>query len=82
MLSKFWGSIGSDLAERWIEYIFGPAFLFWAGGFGIYVWQTGWQEVFTDMQALTPVQQGAILILVLLILVFSSVALNANTGTS
>ena len=43
MLSKFWESIGSDLAERWLEYIFGPAFLFWAGGCGIYVWKTGCQ---------------------------------------
>ena len=39
MLDKFWESIGSNLAERWLEYIFGPAFLFWAAGLGIYVWQ-------------------------------------------
>ena len=30
MLDKFWENIGTNVAERWIEYIFGPAFLFWA----------------------------------------------------
>ena len=77
MLSKFWESIGSDLAERWLEYIFGPAFLFWTGGCGIYVWKTGWQTVVSDLQALTPVQQGASIIAALLILVFSSIVLDA-----
>lgn len=77
MLNKFWESIGSNIAERWLEYIFGPAFLFWAGGFGLYAWQTGWQTVLKDAQALTPFQQGSWLVLALLILVFSSVFMQA-----
>ncbi len=77
MLSKFWESLGSNLAKRWIEYVFGPAFLFWAGGFGIYTWKTGWQEMLTYLQGLTQLQQGAGIVSALLVLVFSSLVLNA-----
>jgi hypothetical protein len=77
MLTKFWESLGSNLAERWLEYIFGPAFLFWAGGLGLIAWQTGWQTVLNTAQALTPFQQGSWIILGLLVLVFSSVFMQA-----
>jgi hypothetical protein len=77
MLSKFWESIGSNLAKRWIEYIFGPAFLFWAGGFGIFIWKTGWQETLTKLQNLTKIQQGVGILFFLLLLVFSSLILSA-----
>lgn len=73
MLDNFWESIGSKLAERWLEYIFGPAFLYWAGGFALYSWNIGWQTVLRDIQSLTPFQQGSWLVLALLILAFSSV---------
>jgi hypothetical protein len=72
MLTKFWESMGSNLADHWLEYIFGPAFLFWAGAFGLYAWQIGWQTVLNTIQSLTPIQQGSWIILALLILVFSS----------
>lgn len=77
MLNKFWESIGSNVAERWVEYIIGPAFLFWAGGFGLFVWRTGWQTVLNDAQALSPFQQGTWLVLALFILIFSSVLMQA-----
>lgn len=77
MLTKFWESLGSNVAERWLEYIFGPVFFFWAGGFGLYVWKTGWQSVLNVIQALTPFQQGSWIILGLIILVFSSVFMRA-----
>jgi len=77
MLDKFWESIGSDLAERWLEYIFGPAFLFWAGGVGLYVWKTGWSTVLADMQVLTPFQQVMWIVLALMVLVFSSTLMRA-----
>src|SRR5512134_3288069 len=77
MLDKFWESLGSNIAERWLEYILGPAFLFWAGGLGLYAWQTGWQTVLHSIQALTPFQQGSWIILGLLILAFSSVFMQA-----
>src|SRR5690242_15128855 len=77
MLDKFWGSISSHAAERWLEYIFGPALLFWTGGLGLYAWKTGWQEVLKNIQALTSFQQGSLIVLALLMLVFSSVLVQA-----
>jgi hypothetical protein len=77
MLNKFWESMGSNVAERWLDYIFSPAFLFWAGGFGLYVWKTGWYEVLQDIQTLSPHQQGSWLVLALIVLVISSVLMQA-----
>jgi hypothetical protein len=77
MLNKFWESIGANVAERWLEYIFGPAMLFWVGGIGLYVWQTGWQSTLKSVQVLTPFQQGSWLVLTLFILVFSSILMQA-----
>lgn len=77
MLDKFWESIGTNLAEHWLEYIIGPAFLFWAGSFGLYAWQTGWLLFLQRIQALTLFQQGSWLILAFLVLVFSSVLMQA-----
>jgi hypothetical protein len=77
MLDKFWESIGSNLANRWLDYIFGPAFLFWVGGFGLYVWQTGWQQVLMEAQSLNQLQQGGWIVLSLSVLIFSSVLLQA-----
>ncbi len=77
MLNKFWETIGSNVAERWLEYIFGPAFLFWVGGLGLYFWQTGWKTVLQEAQVLSPSQQGSGIILALLILISSSVVMQA-----
>lgn len=77
MLDSFWESMGSKLAERWLEYLFGPAFLFWVGWAGLYIWKTGWQTVLQALQALSPLQQGTWLVFALLILVFSSVLMQA-----
>ena len=77
MLNKFWESIGSKTAERWLDHIFGPAFLFWFGGFGLYVWRTGWQTVLNNTQALSPFQQGSLLVLAIFLLVFSSILMQA-----
>ena len=77
MLDKFWEGIGSNLAERWLEHIFGPAFLFWSGGVGLYTWNRGFDKVMADAQALTLIQQGTWIFLGLLTLVFSSMLMNA-----
>ena len=77
MLSKFWESIGSSLAERWLDYIFGPAFLFWGGGLAIYVLKTGWQVLLNDVQALTALQQGGIIVIALFILIASSLLIQS-----
>jgi hypothetical protein len=72
MLDKFWETIGTNLAGRWLEYIFGPAFIFWAGGVVLYAWKSGWQDLLKNVQALSQFQQVSWIILGLLILVFSS----------
>jgi len=77
MLDKFWEGIGTNLAQRWLEYIFGPAFLFWAGGFGLYAWKTGWQGLLINAQMSTQFQQIIWIVMALLILVFSSVMMQA-----
>jgi len=77
MLSKFWESIGTNVADRWLEYVFGPAFIFWVGGFGSYAWKIGWQTVFTNVAMLTSFQQGSMILLTLLVLVFSSILMKA-----
>jgi hypothetical protein len=77
VLDKFWETLGSDLAQRWLDYLFGPAFLFWVGGLGLYIWQHGWQIVLTSIQSWNTVQQVTTLIVVLLLLVFSSLVIQA-----
>jgi hypothetical protein len=77
MLDKFWESISTNLAGRWLDHIFGPAFLFWAGGLGLYAWQTGWQGLLKDAQALDQVQQIGWIVFSLLVLVFSSMLVQA-----
>ena len=77
MLDKFWESIGTNLASRWLDYVFGPAFLFWAGGLALYAWQTGWQQFLATARGLTQFQHIGWIILGLLVLVFSSLLAQA-----
>lgn len=77
MLDNFWESLGSNLADRWLDYIFGPSFLFWAGGLGIYIWQTGWQNLPAKLQSLDVTHQSIWIILALLTLILSSLLIQA-----
>ncbi len=72
MLDKFWESLGEDLAGEWLKRVFSPAFLFWAGGLGMYLLRYGWREAWTRLSALPPLEQGALVALVLLVLILSS----------
>jgi hypothetical protein len=72
MLTKFWETVGQDLAKKWLERIFGPAFLFWGGGLGLYLWQEGWAAILADVEQWPTTQQIGVLILGLLLIVFSS----------
>lgn len=75
MLDKFWESLGSDLAKRWLDNLFGPAFLFWIGGLTLYVVTQGWQTVLSTIQKWDITQQGAMLIAALLVIVLSSIGM-------
>ena len=75
MLDKFWETLGEELAKRWLDYLFGPAFLFWAGGLGLYVWQQGWETVMTTWQGWAIYQQVTALLIALLVVFLSSLAM-------
>ncbi len=72
MLSSFWKSVGEGLSEKWLERLFGPAFLFWAGGLLLWVGPQNLDEKWAEISALPAVRQGALLIGALLILAASS----------
>lgn len=38
MLTKFWEGIAGKLAEGWAAAAVTPAFAFWAGGVGLWLW--------------------------------------------
>jgi hypothetical protein len=75
MLDKFWESIGSNLAEKWLQHIFGPAFLFWAGGFGLYLLRNGWKDTWESLSNLDGTQQAMLLFAGLFVLILSSLAM-------
>lgn len=72
MLDKFWESLGEDLAGEWLKRVFSPAFLFWAGGVGMYVLRHGWQGPWQWLSGLQIIEQTALLLLALLVLILSS----------
>ncbi|MGK7876929.1 MAG: hypothetical protein AB4426_27660, partial [Xenococcaceae cyanobacterium] len=45
MPTKFLESLGGKLAERWLSTILTPAFIFWAGGLGAWIWGHGWSSI-------------------------------------
>jgi len=73
MLDKFWESISSNLADRWLEYVFGPAFLFWFLGLGIYFWHKDWETLYNYFISLSAFQQGIRIAFSFLILIGSSI---------
>lgn len=72
MLDKFWESIGENLAGEWLKHVFSPAFLFWAGGFGFFVAQQGWQKVWNELIGKRMIEQAGMLVSALIVLIMSS----------
>lgn len=77
MLDKFWESLGEGVAKNWLDYLFGPAFLFWVGGAGIYIWKTGLDPVIKMIQGWGIPAQVVLLIAGILLIVFSTLAAQA-----
>lgn len=77
MLDKFFETIGEELAKRWLDYLFGPAFLFWAGGMGLYIWQKGWEALRVTWQGWEIYQQATAVLIALLVVFISSLAMQA-----
>jgi hypothetical protein len=74
MLTKFWETVGSKLAEHWVARVLTPAFAFWAGGLLAVAWDSlradvrtqGWAMALRGpaqaLQALPVVIQGALVL--------------------
>lgn len=72
MLNKFLESSGEGLSKQWMQYLLGPAFLFWGGGLIIIALQTNLKEVWDTIKELDASTQIAGLIIGLFIVVLSS----------
>jgi hypothetical protein len=72
MINKFWDEIGSSLAERWVEYLFGSSFFFWIGGFIMYCTKFGYTNLLEKEKAMDNITRGALLISILILLIFTS----------
>ena len=73
MLNAFWEGVASALATRWVQRVFAPAFIFWAGGFLCLVWRDGWDGYEAWWNALDSGQ--------LLLLITGALVLVAASGT-
>lgn len=77
-MTKFWEGLGGKLADQWVTTILTPAFAFWLGGFIVWVIHTGLDPLKTlemQLNQLTPIAQGAVLVGGLLVVVVSSSAI-------
>lgn len=74
MLDKFWETLGQELAKRWLDHLFGPAFLFWAGGLGLYIWQHSWDAVKSTWLGWDIYQQAGAILIATLAVFLSSLA--------
>jgi hypothetical protein len=84
MLTNFWTGLGGKLAESWAAAILSPAFAFWMGGFGAWLYgrdDGGFQTAVDDLTAdfsgrSTPVQ-AAVIIAALLVITASGIVVQA-----
>ena len=72
MPTKFLESLGGKLAERWFSTILTPAFIFWAGGIGAWIWRYGWSSIETWFNQQSQTLQITLLISLLLGVLFSA----------
>ena len=72
MLTAFFEKAGEGLAGKWLERLFGPAFLFWAGGLLIAIRPARLPAVWERLAAMPPVTQAGLLLAAALLLVASS----------
>jgi hypothetical protein len=71
MFPSFWESIGEGLSQKWLERLFGPAFLFWAGGLLLWIGPTSLPARWAQVNEWSVVTQSALLIGALLALAAS-----------
>ncbi len=75
MFSTFWENLSERLAQTWLERLFGPSFLFWAGGLALWIGRYGWPSVLETVNDLPSPLQVALLIAGLLLVAGSDLLL-------
>lgn len=71
MLTAFSESLGADLSKQWLERLFGPAFVFWAGSLLLWLGPANLAARWDALTALPVLTQSAVLIGALLVLAAS-----------
>jgi hypothetical protein len=83
MLTKFWGSLGDNLARHWFEASLTPALLFWTIGVVSIVWRdggfAGTERVASSFQNSSSTVQMALLVAALLVVAASGTAVQRIT---
>lgn len=79
MISKFWESLGSRLADRWSVTLLTPAFVFWTLGLVAIAQQLGWNFIVASFIARTEVEQIIAIVGAFIIVVASSEIVRAVT---
>lgn len=72
MLTKFWEKTGESLSARWLEYLFGPAFLFWGGGLVVLALEIGFDTVWGWISSRDALTQAVLLVVGALVIALSS----------
>jgi hypothetical protein len=85
MMTRFWEGLGGKLGENWAAALVAPAAIFWAGGFGAWVLDKGWddsgQRLVNWFAGLTGVEQALLAIGGLLALSGAAAVANAIVPT-
>lgn len=55
--SKFWDQVATGVAQRWVDRLFSPALLFWAGGLLAWAQAHDWAAAVGRLRAATDVEQ-------------------------
>lgn len=79
MLTSFWETAGKDLSQKWLERLFGPAFLFWAGGLALWFGPRNLPARWDELNALPAGTQALVLLGALLVLAASDRLVEALT---
>jgi hypothetical protein len=72
MPTKFLETLGSKLAQKWVSTILTPAFLFWIGGLGAWIWRNDWRSLETWLTQPSQAAQMALLVGWLLVILISA----------
>ncbi|XGV97802.1 MAG: hypothetical protein ACAF41_02485 [Leptolyngbya sp. BL-A-14] len=75
MPTNFLQSLTGKLAENWIANLLTPAFIFWAGGLGAWVWRFGWKDLENWFTSLSEPIKYVVLVASLLIVTTSAVVI-------